>query len=182
MGGPQYYFTGTPAGIQPPVTVLGRGTVAVPRPEPLTVLATLDDVRAATRQAAAQAQRLLSIYTLDLEPEVYEQPAFLDLVRNFVLGRSYARIRILTQKPVAYGSPHKLAVMRRRLSGHIDIRTVDPQFASRTSSLLIADSRAIVYRAQASSWEGVAGFDQPPIARHYLQEFDEMWQASVPKY
>ena len=30
--------------------------------------------------------------------------------------------------------------------------------------------------------EGVAGFEQPPIARLYLQEFDEMWLASVPKY
>jgi hypothetical protein len=146
------------------------------------VLATLDDVRAATRRAVAQAQRLLSIYTLDLEPAIYEQPSFLDLVRHFVLGRSYARIRILTQKPVAYGSPHKLAVMRRRLSGHIDIRTADPQYAGRNSGLLIADTRAIVYRAQVTSMEGIAGFEQPPIARHYLQEFDEMWLASVPRY
>jgi hypothetical protein len=183
MGGPQYYFTGMPAGIPAPVTLLGRGgAVARTRPEPLQVLTTLDDVRAATRRAVSQAQRMLSIYTLDLEPAIYEQPAFLDLVRHFVLSRSYARIRILTQKPVAYGSPHKLAAMRRRLSGHIDIRTADPQFAGRTSGLLVADSRAIVYRAQVTSWEGVAGFDQPPIARHYLREFDEMWLASVPKY
>jgi hypothetical protein len=48
--------------------------------------------------------------------------------------------------------------------------------------MLIADTRAIVYRAQVTSWEGVAGFEQPPIAKLYLQEFDEMWVASVPKY
>jgi hypothetical protein len=48
--------------------------------------------------------------------------------------------------------------------------------------MLIADSRAIVYRAQATSYEGVAGFEQPPIAKLYLNEFDEMWLASAPKY
>jgi hypothetical protein len=183
MAGPQYFFAGTPAGIPAPPTVLGRGGAVRPTsPEPLQVLTTLDEVRAASRRALSHARRLLSIYTLDLEPALYEQPAFLDLVKRFVLAHSFAKIRILTQRPVPYGSSHKLAAMRRRLSGHLDIRTVNPQFAARTSGLLIADDRAIVYRAQATSWEGVAGFEQQPIARLYLNEFDEMWLASVPKY
>lgn len=165
-----------------PVSVLGRGAEGVPAPEPLQVLTTLDDVRAATRRAVASARRLLSIYTLDLEPQVYEQPAFLEQVKDFLLRHNFAKIRLLTQRPVPYTSPNRLAAMRRRLSGHIEIRTVSPQFAARTSGMLIADTRAIVYRAQVTSWEGVAGFEQPPIAKLYLQEFDEMWLASVPKY
>jgi hypothetical protein len=48
--------------------------------------------------------------------------------------------------------------------------------------MFIADANAIVYRSQVTSWEGVAGFNQPPIARLYLQEFDEMWVASIPRY
>jgi hypothetical protein len=124
----------------------------------------------------------LSIYTLDLEPQVYEQATFLELIKNFLLSHSFAKVRLLTHRPVPYTSPNKLAAMRRRLSGHIEIRTVNAQFAARTSGMLIADSKAIVYRAQVTSWEGVAGFEQPPIARLYLQEFDEMWLASVPKY
>ena len=113
---------------------------------------------------------------------LHEQPAFLEAVQRFLLSHSFAKIRLLTHRPVSYTSPHKLAVMRRRLSGHIEIRTVSPEYAARTSGMLIADSRAIVYRAQVTSWEGVAGFEQPPIAKLYLQEFDEMWVASVPKY
>jgi hypothetical protein len=183
MGGPQYYFASQVAGFTAPVTVLGRNGASAPAtPEPLQVLTTLEDVRTATRRAVANAQRLLSIYSLDLEPQVYEQPGFIDLVKRFLLSHSFAKIRLLTHRPVPYTSPHKLAAMRRRLSGHIEIRTVNTQFAARTSGMLIADSRAIVYRAQVTSWEGVAGFEQPPIAKLYLQEFDEMWLASVPKY
>lgn len=183
MGGPQYYFAGQVASFTAPVTVLGRGATQSGTPaEPLQVLTTLDDVRAASRRAVAGAQRLLSIFTLDLEPQIYEQPAFLDLVKRFLLAHSFAKIRLLTHRPIPYTSPLKLAAMRRRLSGHIEIRSLSPEYAARTSGMLIADSKAIVYRAQVQSWEGVAGFDQPPIAKLYLQEFDEMWLASVPKY
>jgi hypothetical protein len=183
MGGPQYFFAGTVAGSPAPVTVLGRGgTRSLDAAEPLQVLSTLEDVRAASRRAVSGAERLISIFTLDLEPQLYEQPAFLDLVKRFLLSHSFAKVRLLTQRAVPYTSPHKLAAMRRRLSGHIEIRTLNPQYATRTSGMLIADARAIVYRAQVGSWEGVAGYNQPPIARLYLQEFDEMWIASVPKY
>jgi hypothetical protein len=171
------------AGVTAPTPMLGRGGAQLAsQPEPLQVLTTLEDVRNANRRAVAGAQRLLSIFTLDLEPQLYEQPVFLDLIKRFLLSHNFAKVRLLTHRPVPYTSTHKLAAMRRRLSGHIDIRTVDSQFAARTSAMLIADSRAIVYRAQVGSWEGVAGFEQPPIARLYLQEFDEMWLASVPKY
>jgi hypothetical protein len=181
MRGPHYYFSGHQASNTVPVPVLGRGSTRE-KPEPLQVLTSVEDVRAANRRAVAGAQRLLSIYSLDMEPALYEQPAFLEAVQRFLLSHSFAKIRVLTHRPVPYTSPHKLAAMRRRLSGHIEIRTVNSQFAARSSGMLIADCRAIVYRAQVTTWEGVAGFEQPPIARLYLQEFDEMWVASVPRY
>jgi hypothetical protein len=187
MAGSQYYFaaqtTGMPgSGFAPPVAVLGRGGQLRPTPEPLQVLTTLEDVRAANRRALSMAQRLVSIYTSDLEPKLYEHEPFLDVVQRFLLAHSFAKIRLLTQRSVPYTTPHKLAAMRRRLSGHIEVRCVAPQFAARTQTMLIADNRAIVYRAQPASYEGVAGFEQPPIAKLYLNEFDEMWLASAPKY
>jgi hypothetical protein len=182
MAGPQYYYAGGMPATPAPLTVLGRGEPSSGKPEPLQILTVLDDVRAATRRAVIDAQRLLSIYTLDLEPQLYEQPGFLDQLKRFLLSHSFAKVRLLTHRPISYTSPHKLAALQRRLSGHIEIRAVNKQFATRTSAMLISDSKAIVYRAQATSWEGVAGFEQPPIARLYLQEFDEMWLASVPKY
>jgi hypothetical protein len=103
-------------------------------------------------------------------------------VQRFLLAHSFAKIRVLTQRAVPYTTAHKLAAMRRRLSGHIEIRSVAQQFAARTQGMLIADSRAIVYRTQAGSYDGVAGFEQPPVAKLYLNEFDEMWLASAPRY
>lgn len=184
--GASHHFA-SPAALLPgagraPVTVLGRGGMVRPAPDPLEVLTTLEDVRAANCRAVSMAQRLVSIYTSDLEPRLYEHEPFLEVVQRFLLAHSFAKIRLLTQKAVSYTTPHKLAVMRRRLSGHIEIRCVAPQFATCMHGMLIADDRAIVYRAQVAGYEGVAGFLQPPIAQQYLRQFDEMWIASAPKY
>lgn len=180
----QYYFgshAALPAGAAP-VTVLGRGGMVRPAPEPLLVLTTLDDVRAANRRALGTARRLVSIFTSDLEPKLYEHQPFLEVVQRFLLAHSFAKIRLLTQRSVSYTTPHQLAAIRRRLSGHIEVRCVAPQYAERTHGMLIADNRAVVYRAQAGSYEGVAGFEHPSVAQRRLREFDEMWVASAPKY
>jgi hypothetical protein len=153
-----------------------------PPVEALSLLTSLEDVRIAARRTAASAQRLMSIYSSDLEPEVYDQPAFLEIVKRFVLGRSFAKVRVLVHEHLRLiGNTNRFVAMSRRLSSYIEIRVVAPTYQHRRSAMLIADDRAIVYRTRASSWEGVAGFNQPPVARLHLQEFDEMWVASAPE-
>ncbi len=33
--------------------------------------------------------------TPDLEPEIYDQPPFLEIIKRFVLARSFAKVRVL---------------------------------------------------------------------------------------
>src|SRR3974377_2279504 len=56
--------------------------------ETLTVLTSLAEVRAAVNEIAATAQRLISIYTPDLEPDLYDQTPFLDVIKHFMLMRT----------------------------------------------------------------------------------------------
>jgi hypothetical protein len=37
-----------------------------------------------------------------------------------------------------------------------------------------------VYRVHLDRWDGVADLNNPPVARQYLDEFDEIWHASSP--
>jgi hypothetical protein len=152
-----------------------------PQIEPLHLLTSLEDVRIAACRTAAAAARLLSIYSADLEPEVYDRPDFLDIVKRFVLGRSYAKVRVLVHEPLRLiGNSNRFVAMARRLTTYIEIRVVSPHYRHCRSAMLIADDRAILYRTRAASWEGIARFNQPPVARLHLNEFDDMWLASVP--
>ena len=151
-----------------------------PPQQTLHVLSTLAEVRTATETVAATGQRLISIMTPDLEPEIYDQAAFLEIIKRFVLGRSFAKVRVLLrdQARVATGA-NRFIAMAHRLTSYLEIRIRAPQYRELTAAYCIADDRAIVYRVRADRAEGIAGFNNPPIARQYLQEFDAVWQASA---
>ena len=154
-----------------------------PGPESVSVLNTLEEVRAATYEIAASAQRLISIYTPDLEPELYDQSAFLEIIKQFVLTRSFSKVRVLLASPVpVVRESNRFVAMGRRLSSCVDIRCAAIPTPQRASAYLVADERAIIYRLRAESWDAIVDHNNPPVARLYLQEFDTVWTASVLDY
>jgi len=148
--------------------------------ETLSVLTTLPEVRAAVNEIATGARRLISIYTPDLEPELYDQTSFLEVIKHFVLTRSFSKVRVLLAEPTrVMRDSNRFVSMGRRLSSCIDIRYVAAKAPQRASAYLIADDRAIMYRMRADTWDGIADVNNPPVARLYLQEFDAIWNASA---
>ncbi len=150
-----------------------------PPTETLHVLTSFDEVRAATETVAASGQRLISIMTPDLEPEIYDQAALLETIKRFVLGHSFAKVRVLMRDQARLSNgANRFIAMAHRLTSYLEIRLRAPQYRELSAAYCIADDRAIVYRVRADRAEGIAGFNNPPIARQYLQEFDAVWQAS----
>jgi hypothetical protein len=146
----------------------------------IRVISSLEEMRAAVEAVAASAQRLMSIYTPDLEPELYDQNGFLEIVKRFVLARRFAKARVLLSDTTRLlRDNNRFIAMGRRLTSCIDIRPATGDARQRASAYLIADDRAIVYRVHPDRWDGVADLDNPPIARQYLDEFDEIWHASA---
>jgi hypothetical protein len=154
-----------------------------PASESLTVLSTLAEARSAVNEIAATAQRLISIYTPDLEPDLYDQTAFLEVIKHFVLAHSFAKVRVLLGEPTrVMRDSNRFVAMGRRLSSCIDIRYIAAQGPQRASAYLIADDRGIVYRMRADTWDGVADMKNPPVVKLYMQEFDAIWNASAPEH
>jgi hypothetical protein len=160
---------------QHPVTL----PLPMPAADELQVLTSLADVRQSTAAAIASGQRLISIFTPDLEPPVYDHPQVIEVIKRFVLGHSFAKVRVLLRAHTRHtGSGSRFMSMARRLSSYLELRILVPQFHHLTASYCIADDRAIVYRMSAEQWDGIAAVNSPPVARQYLQEFDLAWQAS----
>jgi hypothetical protein len=145
---------------------------------PVRVISSLEEMRAAVDAVAASAQRLMSIYTPDLEPDLYDQNAFLEIVKRFVLARRFAKVRVLvSDSNRLLRDNNRFIAMGRRLTSCIDIRPVIGASRQRAASYVIADDRAIAYRVHADRWDGVADLNNPPVARQYLDEFDEIWHS-----
>lgn len=137
------------------------------------------DLALAVADIAGLASRSLAIFTPDLEHGVYDTPGFLEAVKRLVLSRSHARIRVLVSDPGrVQHSVNRFLYVGRRLSTFIEFRELPRQFQGRGDAFMIADRSAVVYRARADRWQGIADTREPRMAQHYLAEFDEMWQRS----
>lgn len=159
------------------------GTPSSRNVETLTVLTSLAEARLAVNKAASLAQRLISIYTPDLEPDLYDQSGFLEIIKHFVLARSFAKVRVLLVEPSrVMRDSNRFVAMGRRLSSCIDIRYVSGDAPQRASAYLIADDKAIVFRMRADTWDGIADFNNQAVAKLYLTEFDTVWNASAPEH
>jgi hypothetical protein len=147
---------------------------------PVRVISSLEEMRAAVDAVAASAQRLMSIYTPDLEPDLYDQNAFLEIVKRFVLARRFAKVRVLiSDSNRLLRDNNRFIAMGRRLTSCIDIRPAIGAIKQRAAGYVIADDRAIAYRVHPDRWDGVADLNNPPVARQYLDDFDEIWHASA---
>ncbi|HRP87456.1 MAG TPA: GNAT family N-acetyltransferase [Gammaproteobacteria bacterium] len=143
------------------------------------VLSGKREFAAAVADVAAVAARSLAIFTPDLEHGIYDTKPFLETVKRLVLSRSHARIRVLVSDPDRVQlSVNRFLHVGRRLSTFIEFRRLAESFQERGDAFLVADNAALVYRARADRWEGVADTREPRMARRYLGEFDQMWQHS----
>ncbi|MGH8194504.1 MAG: hypothetical protein ACREQ8_08915 [Woeseiaceae bacterium] len=136
-------------------------------------------MRQAVIDVASEATRRVSIFTHDLEPGIYDDPDFLEVVKRLVLAQAYARVRVLIADPSrAVKNGNSFVHLGRRLNTYIEFRHVREDLRTHAESFCIADETALVYRLQARRWEGIADTYEPAIAKLYGKLFDEIWQAS----
>jgi len=143
------------------------------------VISSQEELRQAIIDVAAETTRKLSIFTHDLEPGIYDDPDFLDIIKRLCLSQAYARIRVLIADPTrAIKNGNNFVHLGRRLNTYIEFRHVREDLRTHAESFCIADETALVYRLQASRWEGIADTYEPAVAKLYGKMFDEIWQAS----
>jgi len=147
------------------------------------VLSDREEFREAMVAVAKVAVRSLAIMTPDLETGIYDDRHFLDAVKHLCLSRSYARIRVLVTNPNrTLRDGNRFVYLGRRLSTFVEFRHVGEEHRRRNDAFMIADETALVFRADADRWEGIADTSEPTIARRYLNTFDEIWTHSNPAH
>ena len=142
------------------------------------ILTDKDEYKTAVIDALSNASRTLAILTPDLEPEIYDQNDFLEALKRFILARGFARVRVLVTQPSrSLKAGNQFVSMADRLNSYIEFRHLRPEIGTRDDAFFIADERAIVYRTNFSSWDGMSDPCEPAVARYYLDAFDELWHA-----
>lgn len=143
------------------------------------VISSQEEMRQAVIDVVGTATRKVSIFTQNLEPGIYDDPDFLEIIKKLVLSQAYARIRVLIADPTrAVKNGNNFVHLGRRLNTYIEFRHVREDLRTHAEAFCIADETALVYRLQAARWEGIADTHEPSVAKLYGKMFDEIWLAS----
>ena len=147
------------------------------------VISSMEEMRLAVIDIATVATRRVSIFTHDLDPGIYDDPEFLEIIKCLVLRQSYARIRVLiADPPRALKAGNNFVHLGRRLNTYIEFRHVREDLRTHPESFCIADDIALAYRLDADRWEGIVDTHEPAVASVYGKMFDEIWMASEVEY
>ncbi len=158
-----------------------RATVTALTPSSRVVFDTRADAHAATIDVARTARRAISLFSNDLEPDLFNRADVAEIFKNLILTHKFARVRILVKTPLrCVREGHRLAELANRFSSFIEIRVASLDDQRRRDTFLVADQRAVICRADASRYEGIADTRSAAVALHYLEFFDTAWERAAP--
>jgi len=143
------------------------------------ILSTMGEFRTAAAEIATHATRSLSIYTPNLEPDLYDHDQLLEPIKKLVLARSYARIRVLISDPARSRRENRFMQMALRLTTFIELRNVHIEHRGNPCAFVVADDKAIAYRPDWAKWQGIVEFDDTSVVRRHLNYFNEVWAVSM---
>ncbi len=143
------------------------------------ILETSEENMLAAINLADQAQFTVDIFSRNLDQQIYDNRAFIDAVKRFILSSPRSQIRILVIDPnVAIKHGHQLIELSRRFTSYMEIRKVHEHYASSPEAFMTVDGRGFIHRKLASRFDAIASFNNPEHASTLTHQFDEVWQHS----
>lgn len=161
---------------------------ATPKPRPASLPAERIETPELALQASetliVQARRQLCIYSRDLEYGLYGQPVIVEALKQFVLRQPEAVAQIIIQEPANLrGKSHPLLELAQRLSSHFLIRApVEEADLQYPSAFMLNDRDGYLFRQFGNRFEGHWSPNAPAACRQLQEEFELMWQRSLPCY
>jgi len=146
----------------------------------LISLENVDDFRRQYIELIQSSTKRLAVFTLDLEPALFDSPELIEKLVAFQKSSRYAEVRILvkdTQALLQRGSAVLRLYQRSHTQLHIKKLTVNPD--SFASAYLLSDDKGIIFRKDEAFYQGVCYLDNRGRVRTQLEEFDQLWNSAV---
>lgn len=142
----------------------------------------LSEATEATLAVVRGARRELVLFSRDLDPVLYGQPAVLEAFKDFAIAGRGGVVRIVLLDPAAVqGQGHPLLGLAQRMTSVFQLRTptddVDLQYPS---AFLASDRDGYLFRQLGSRWEGDWSPANPARTRQLLEHFGRVWERSRP--
>ena len=139
-------------------------------------------VRRACVLLAEQTHYGLSLFSHRLESELFDQPPFVEAVRQLATRRSRSQVRILiSDSSEIRARGHQLVNLSQRLTSNVHIRKVSDTYREEAANFLLGDDAGYLY---LPDWRDIRraqiNFNDRLRVRQLNDRFQEMWEHSRP--
>ncbi|MES2883193.1 MAG: hypothetical protein V4709_00175 [Pseudomonadota bacterium] len=135
----------------------------------------------AARRLIAETRYNASLLSVGLDARIFGDPSFADAVKQFLLLRRNAHLRVLVAHPqMATRAPHALVDLGRLLSSRVEFREFAPGKPLPSEEMLLADGRLLLERNSPDALEARLILDDPMSTRERQRRFDNLWDHAVP--
>lgn len=106
--------------------------------------------------------------------------ALVEQFRDFLLGSSKRRVRILTHRSqfLETNAP-RFSALLKTFSPQVNVRLVHPE-DWQGQAMMLADGRHVLTRPQADRWRGFLAFDACTQSEQLALKFDQLWDNATP--
>lgn len=142
----------------------------------------LETVIQASLQLIADARHELIVYTYDLEPALYANPAIIDAFKHFAITSQGGVVRLLVQNPMLAQQhvPPILTLTQRLPSTFIFRAPEDPEDMHYSSIYLANDRDGYLFCLRRDRFEGHWSPRLPSQSRQLHELFNRVWERSRP--
>ncbi len=142
----------------------------------------LQHVRRACVLIAEQTHYDLALFSHQLEPELFDQPPFVEAVRQLVVTRPRSRARILVSDTTRIRvRGHRLVDLARHLPSNIEIRKTPREYHDEAIGFLLGDDAGYLYLPDWRDYRHAQiNFNDRLRVRQLNDRFNEMWEPARP--
>ena len=168
------------------ITPVENFTRPAPKPLETSVPAvkfnSLEEITANIIQLINNAGRQISIYTLDLEYDLYGQTDVISALKQFAVSTRGGEINIIIHDTQAVQSQaHPIFELAQRLPSSFLFRTpVETEDLKFSSAYLAIDRGGYLFRLFNNRYQGDWSPNLPARSRQLNEEFDRVWQRCQP--
>ncbi len=143
------------------------------------LISTSEEHHLSATMMAQQCKRDISIISRELDPKVYNVPEFVDAVKNMLLTRRRARVRIIVfESQLIASRGHLLLELAGHLPSYIEFRKPGKEYMGFNESLFVTDNTGYIYRSNAERFDGSLNFSDKRRSKILMDVFEEMWGRS----
>ncbi len=134
-----------------------------------------------TVELCTSARRTIRILSPDLDREVFDNDELRDAISTLARRSRYCEIRILvsnTRAIVQRG--HRLLELARRIPSLVHFQVLAEHPDLNDDVMVIRDMDGLLFKPGDSAHQGIYEPDSKAIANAYVENFDALWEHSVP--